>query len=137
MHQLAKAGKQMCGLRHLQCIITFFYNEITAQTKASRFLSEAYKKGLLSYNGNIRHVLTSDDYDSTTAWEKTSVTKNNYQNGAYWGTPTGWVCFAIAKTNFSLAQKLAEEYIIDLSEKRFQEWQWIWSSLRMFLSSGV
>ncbi len=102
--------------------LAVYYNIFNedAQTKASRFLSEAYKKGLLSYNGNIRHVLTSDDYDSTTSWEKTSVTKNNYQNGAYWGTPTGWVCFAIAKTNFSLAQKLAGEYIMDLQKNDFR-----------------
>jgi len=102
--------------------LAVYYNVLNgdAQTKASEFLSEAYKKGLLSYHGNIRHILTSDDYDSTTAWEKTSVTKNNYQNGAYWGTPTGWLCFAIAKTNFSLAQKLAEEYIIDLRENDFR-----------------
>ncbi|WP_459076856.1 hypothetical protein [Arenibacter sp. M-2] len=47
--------------------------------------------------------------------------KNTYQNGAYWGTPTGWVCYAIAKTNFKLAQKLAKEFIDDLRENDFRK----------------
>jgi len=103
--------------------LAMYFNILNAdaQTKASQFLADAYRKGLLSYHGNIRHVLTSDDYDSSTAWQTTSVSKNRYQNGAYWGTPTGWVCFAIAKTDFALAQKLAEEYIDDLRKNDFRK----------------
>ncbi|MGC4034765.1 MAG: hypothetical protein QM764_02315 [Chitinophagaceae bacterium] len=102
--------------------LAVYYNILSgdAQTTASGFLAESYSKGLLSYNGNIRHVLTIDDYDSTTAWEKTSVAKNSYQNGAYWGTATGWVCFAIAKTNLTLARQLAKEYISDLKKNDFR-----------------
>lgn len=89
--------------------------------KTSRFLSEAYKKGTLAYNGNIRHILTSDDFNDTTAWEYSISKKNTYQNGAYWGTPTGWVCVSIAKTDFPLAQKLAREYIDDLRKNDFRK----------------
>jgi|WetSurMetagenome_2_1015567.scaffolds.fasta_scaffold04902_5 hypothetical protein len=89
--------------------------------KACRFLAEAYKKGLLAYNGNIRHILTSDDYNDKTAWEISLAEKNTYQNGAYWGTPTGWVCFSISQADFSLAQRLAEEYIEDLRKNDFRK----------------
>src|SRR5690606_6285043 len=65
--------------------------------KASHMLAKSYKDGTLSYKGNIRHILTTDDYNETTAWEISLSGKNLYQNGAYWGTPTGWVCYAISQ----------------------------------------
>lgn len=82
--------------------------------KTCRFLSDTYKNGTLAYRGNIRHVLSSDDYNDSSAWEISIAKKNTYQNGAYWGTPTGWVCYAIAKVDAPLARKLASEYIQDL-----------------------
>jgi hypothetical protein len=89
--------------------------------KACRLLADAYKKGELSFNGNIRHVLTIDDFNNSTSWEFSLAKKNTYQNGAYWGTPTGWICFAIAKSDFGLAQKLANEYIEDLQNNDFRK----------------
>jgi hypothetical protein len=86
----------------------------------SQCLAEAYTRGTLAYKGNIRHVLTSDDFNDDTAWEFSLAKKNTYQNGAYWGTPTGWVSYAIAQTDFKLAQKLAKEYIDDLRENDFR-----------------
>jgi len=82
--------------------------------KTCLFLSDAYKNGTLAYRGNIRHVLTTDDYNDSSAWEISLAKKNTYQNGAYWGTPTGWVCYAIAKVDALQARKLASEYIDDL-----------------------
>lgn len=79
-----------------------------------RFLRDAYSNGTLASRGNIRHVLTCDDYSESTVWESTGVGKNVYQNGAYWGTPTGWVCYAIAKVDVQAAKQLAKEYIDDL-----------------------
>lgn len=89
--------------------------------KASKALADAYKAGTLAYKGNIRHVLTSDDFNESTAWEKSLAAKNTYQNGAYWGTPTGWVCHTIAVTDMEAARKLAKEYIDDLREKDFRK----------------
>ncbi|ULQ50741.1 hypothetical protein [Flavihumibacter fluvii] len=91
------------------------------QKKTCQFLADAYKKGILAHHGNIRHILTIDDYNHSTAWEVTSVEKNTYQNGAYWGTPTGWVCFAIARAHLPLARKLAKEYIADLRINDFRK----------------
>jgi hypothetical protein len=89
--------------------------------RACRALADAYKNGVLSYNGNIRHILTSDDFNDSTAWEFSLAKKNTYQNGAYWGTPTGWVCYAIAKADYKLAQNLANEYISDLHENDYRK----------------
>jgi hypothetical protein len=83
-------------------------------TRACRTLAKAYHDGFLALKGNIRHILTSDDYNDSTAWESSLAPKNTYQNGAYWGTPTGWVVYAIANVELKLAQKLAGEYMDDL-----------------------
>lgn len=86
-----------------------------------QFLTEAYKNGTLSQRGNIRHVLTCDDFDKSTAWEVSLVKKGRYQNGGYWGTPVGWVCNAIAKVDVSMAQQLAQEYISDLRDGDYRK----------------
>lgn len=82
--------------------------------KTCHFLKSAYKNGSLARRGNIRHVLTCDDFSESTAWESSIAVKNSYQNGAYWGTPTGWICYAIAKVDINAARQLAKEYIDDL-----------------------
>jgi hypothetical protein len=89
--------------------------------KACHSLADGYKKGYLDADGNIRHLLTIDDFNETTSWEYSLAKKNTYQNGAYWGTPTGWVCYAISKADITLAQKLASEYIEDLRKNDFRK----------------
>lgn len=89
--------------------------------KACRFLADAYEKGFLAYHGNIRHILTCDDFNEKTAWEFSLAEKNTYQNGAYWGTPTGWVCHAIAQADSALARRLAGEYLDDLRRNDYRK----------------
>lgn len=82
--------------------------------KTCLFLRDAYKDGTLANKGNIRHILTCDDFSDSTAWEISLADKNAYQNGGYWGTPIGWICYAIAKVDITVAKQLAKEYIDDL-----------------------
>ena len=89
--------------------------------KAAKHLLQGYISGELSQNGNIRHILKSDDFNENSSWEKSLVPKGTYQNGAYWGTPVGWVCKAIAYVDQVAAQKLASEYIQDLREGDFRK----------------
>ncbi len=89
--------------------------------KACRTLSNAYRDGTLAYQGNIRHILVSDDFNESTAWERSLSPKNTYQNGAYWGTPTGWVCYAISLADPESARKLAAEYIADLKTTDYRQ----------------
>ncbi len=78
------------------------------------YKGQGYKKGLLAKNGNIRHILISEDFSEKSAWAKSLVRKGDYQNGGYWGTPTGWVCYAMALTDTDAAKQLAKEYIGNL-----------------------
>lgn len=92
-----------------------------SRLKAAQYLRDAYLRGELSQKGNIRHIIKSDDFSSTTAWEKSVVPINTYQNGAYWGTPVAWVCHAIAFVDLPSAQKLAKEFIQELREGDFRK----------------
>lgn len=91
------------------------------ESQVCRELAWAYRNGVLAWKGNIRHVLTKDDFSKTTAWENTDVKVNQYQNGAYWGTPTGWVAYAIAKAEPESAVKLMTEYVAELREGDFRK----------------
>ena len=88
----------------------------------SAALAEAYTAGTLACRGGIRHVLTCHDFSDASAWDTTlpGARKNRYQNGAYWNTPTGWACYAIARTDPSAAARLAREYIAELREGDFR-----------------
>lgn len=99
-------------------------------------LTEAYRNGTLAYQGNIRHILTSDDYSELSAWEVSLAPKNTYQNGAYWGTPTGWVCYTIAKTDRKMAQKLASEYIRELRTNDYRRGDGYGAPYECFHPSG-
>ena len=104
--------------------------------KTCQLLADSYANETLAYKGNIRHILTTDDFSSTTAWEIARNAKNIYQNGAYWGTPTGWVCYAIAKANPGLARKLAKEFIEDLRMNDFRKGENYGAPYECFHPSG-
>ena len=112
---LASTGKsRQADVWSTALAVCFGVLEGDQMNKSCSFLAEAYKNGTLAKQGNIRHLLTCDDFNDSTAWEKSLAGKNNYQNGAYWGTPLGWICHAIAKVDIPAAKQLAKEYIDDL-----------------------
>lgn len=94
---------------------------LDAQTRAATALAEAYQAGTLAYKGNIRHILTTDDFSETTAWEFSLSSRNKYQNGSYWGTPTGWAAYAIAQVDLASARQLVKAYIDDLRETDYRQ----------------
>jgi len=63
--------------------------------KALYAIRDAYRAGTLSCRGNIRHILTTENFSETSAWERALSGINTYQNGAYWGTASGWVFYAL------------------------------------------
>ncbi len=87
---------------------------------ARKGLADALKRGTIAWKGGIRHVPTDADFSATSAWEKALAQKNRYQNGAYWDTPTGWVCFAVAKVDRASAESLAKDLVDELREGDFR-----------------
>ncbi len=79
------------------------------------------RHGTIGWEGAIRHVPTDHDFSEDTAWEVSYAKKNTYQNGAYWPTPVGWVCDAVAEADDALAHDLAAEYIAALRKDDFRK----------------
>ena len=104
-------------------VMAIYYGIIEGEQalNASRTITDGYKKGLLAKSGNIRHIFIGEDYSEKSAWEKSLVRKGDYQNGGYWGTPTGWVCYTMAKTDPEAAKQLAKEYIENLRAGDFRK----------------
>jgi hypothetical protein len=69
------------------------------------FLARNFEKFV--YKGQIRHLTQPD------AWEKTliPVSPETYQNGAYWGTASGWVALALSEKYPNRARQIFTELI--------------------------
>ena len=91
--------------------------------RACSALAHALRHGTIAWRGNIRHVPTDGDHSAESAWEQVvgQWPKNHYQNGAYWNTPTGWVCYAVAQVDQRAARQLATEYVDQLREDDFRQ----------------
>jgi len=89
--------------------------------QAGQHLAQAYAAGKLAYKGSVRHIIRGEDFSEETAWEDAIVPKNRYQNGAYWGTATGWVAYAIANVDAAVASRLISDYIAGLRESDFRK----------------
>ncbi len=92
-----------------------------AAKSSCQVLAEGLRKGTIAWNGGIREVPTDGDFSETTAWEKALTPKNQYQNGAYWNTATGWVAYAVAQVDRPLARPLAEDYVKQLRADDFRK----------------
>ena len=89
--------------------------------RACEALAKGCRGGTIVCRGNVRHVPTDGDFSDSTAWEAALAKKNTYQNGAYWGTATGWVAYAVAQVDRALAQQVALEYVAELREGDFRK----------------
>ncbi len=91
--------------------------------RVSQALARALSDGAIAWQGNIRHVPTDRDFSELSAWEQTVnnvFSRNRCQNGAYWNTPTGWVCHAVAGVDAEAARALALEYVEELRTGDFR-----------------
>ncbi len=91
------------------------------EKQACAALTRAVREGTIAWRGMIRHVPTDRDFSPESAWEKCYARKNTYQNGAYWDTATGWVCYAVAKQDRALSRDLAKDYVAELREGDFRK----------------
>ncbi len=82
---------------------------------------KALEEGTIGYKGAIRHVPTNRDASPTSAWERTHVSNNTYQNGAYWHVPTGWLMAALMKESPHWARRIFKEMIAHLKREDFRK----------------
>jgi hypothetical protein len=88
-----------------------------------RALARALANGTIACKGAIRHVPTDADFSADSAWDSvvSGFVSKTYQNGAYWSTPTGWVCYAIAQVDLPAARQLALDLVQDLRIGDFRQ----------------
>jgi hypothetical protein len=67
-------------------------------------------------NGQVRH-LPGGMY-----WEKALSKPDTYQNGAYWGTPTGWFVYTLDLVDPILAKQTVIDMVNDYKEHGANEW---------------
>jgi hypothetical protein len=72
-----------------------------------QFLAANYERCV--WRGQVRHLLAGEYWQRLLA----PVEPERYQNGAYWATASGWMMFALSRTDPRLAQKLWADLIAD------------------------
>lgn len=77
------------------------------RSRILRFLHERHSEFV--WRGQVRHLVAGQHWQRLLA----PVEKERYQNGAYWATASGWLIYAIAQTDPSLAQRLWIDVITD------------------------
>ena len=51
------------------------------------------------------------------------VFRDAYQNGGFWGTPSGWVLPAVARTQPALARQMVRDAVTDARRNGLNEWK--------------
>jgi hypothetical protein len=102
--------------------------ESTAKN-ASRALAGAYRAKTAVRAGLVRHILTTDSTNSG-LWQKCIAEAGTYQNGGYWGTPSGWYIAAMHLTDPAAARGMAQDFVAFLRQNvrpdgMSQAWEWM------------
>ncbi len=72
-----------------------------------RFLATNYERCV--WRGQVRHLLKGEYWQRLLA----SVPPERYQNGAYWATASGWMMFALSRTDSRLAHRMWTDLVAD------------------------
>lgn len=88
------------------------YLGILNEEKTYQALKKGYLQATAVQDGYIRPILTNEDFDEHTSWERTCLPKNYYyQNGAYWATATGWYAKALYEYDRTCAIGILQDFI--------------------------
>jgi hypothetical protein len=88
---------------------------------ARQTVSEAVRRGTITFEGGVRHVPTDRDFSQTTAWERSLVAVNTYQNGAYWHTASGWLIEALWKQDRPLVLQVFSSMLAHFRAQDFRK----------------
>jgi hypothetical protein len=88
-------------------------------------LLKLYRQSGTVREGQVRHLPSTGVYGGY--WEEALGERDRYQNGGYWGTPTGWLIVALSRVDTQAANALLAEYTAHLRQHRREgaPWEWI------------
>jgi hypothetical protein len=78
--------------------------------RAERSLVDLYPE--YCHRGHIRHLLVGDYWERALAGaERVIAQRDRYQNGAFWGTPAGWVAAVLQRRSPALASQTLNDLL--------------------------
>lgn len=81
--------------------------------KIAQYLAAHYDE--LTQHGQVRHT------PGGVYWEDARA-QDEYQNGAFWATPSGWFAYALDQADSQLADRMIVELARDLHRRNAPEW---------------
>lgn len=84
-------------------------------------VANAVRSGTITFEGGVRHVPKIFDFSATTAWERSIVPLNTYQNGGYWHAASGWLIDVLWTEDRSLALNIFNDIIAHLRNQDFRK----------------
>lgn len=88
---------------------------------ADRLLA-LYRQGGTVREGHVRHLPPAGPFSGF--WEQTVAAPGKYQNGAFWGTPTGWYVAALSKVDRAAAEEMLAQFLAHLEVNRDRGAPW-------------
>jgi len=94
----------------------------------ARALLRAYREQTAVREGCVRQILTTDATNRG-GWQISVSPVGEYQNGGYWGTPSGWYIAALWQADRNAAAAMARDYMRFLrihlrGDGMTQAWEW-------------
>lgn len=95
------------------------------ELSVARHLLALYEAGGTVVEGQVRHLPPGGELGGH--WETALCAADQYQNGGYWATPTGWLATALSRVKPATGERLVAEYVVHLRANRDQgaPWEWI------------
>jgi len=96
----------------------------------ARHLLALYESGEAVFEGQVRHLPPTGELGGH--WEQSLCPPEEYQNGGFWGTPTGWFITALRRADSEAADQLLAKYVAHLraNEAQGAPWEWINPTLK-------
>ncbi|HEY3285132.1 MAG TPA: hypothetical protein VGN26_22905 [Armatimonadota bacterium] len=88
----------------------------------TKHLLTLYRAGGTVLEGQVRHLPPTGSLGGY--WEDCRAARDTYQNGAYWGTPTGWFVSALGRVDRAAAAQMLRDYLTHLKAKRAEGAPW-------------
>jgi hypothetical protein len=93
--------------------------------RVARHLLGLYEAGGTVVEGQVRPLPPTGEFGGH--WEKAVCPPDEYQNGGYWATPTGWLITALRQVQPTAGDRLLAEFATHLRANRAAgaPWEWI------------
>jgi len=122
LHSATGVGNQPAVWGSAFAVWSGTLDEATA-LRVARTLIHAWQDKSAVRDGCVRHT------PSPGGWQVSLSKLGDYQNGGYWGTPTGWYIAAMAKADPRAAAAMARDFVAFLRDHRRSDgisetWEW-------------